>query len=110
MRTHVDEFNFFTKNSSRWIDWIASVFLIKEHGPCSYYLDNDFIYCDGQDIWIYGVEPYGKQAIDWVENMYDCLHKESTHIPVTEYHPELDEAPLLLVLEYLVFAIQHNYL
>ena len=39
--THVDEFKVVAKDPDIWIKRIASISLIKEHGPRKYYLDND---------------------------------------------------------------------
>ena len=70
-----------------WVDRIATVFMVKKHGPRNYYLDNYYTYHDGRDTTIYGVQTYAKEAVARVEHLYDCLPMESTHIPVTEYHP-----------------------
>ena len=78
-----------------WVDRIATVFLVKEHGPRNYYLGNDYTYHDGQDTWIYGIQTYAKEAVACVERLHSCLSKESTHMPVTDCHLELDTSPLL---------------
>ena len=46
-------------------------------------------------MWTYGVRTYAKEELSRVERIYGCLPKESTPMPVTEYHPELDDIPLL---------------
>ena len=49
--------------------------MVKEHGPRSYYLGNDYTYHDGEDMWTYGCKTYSKEAIDRVERLYGCLAK-----------------------------------
>ena len=48
--THVDDFKVVAKNSSYWIDHIASDFIVKQHGPRNYYLGNDYTYHNGKDM------------------------------------------------------------
>ena len=93
--THVDDFKVVAKDPQMWVDRIATVFLFKEYGPRNYYLGNDYTYHDGQDILTYGIQTYTKEAVSRVELMYGCLPKESTPMPVTDCHPELDTSPLL---------------
>lgn len=71
--THVDDFKVVAKNPTMWIDRIASIFLVKEHGPRNYYLGNDYTYHDGQDIWTYGVQTYATEAVSKVERLYGTL-------------------------------------
>ena len=61
-----------------WVDRIATVFLVKEHGQRNYSLGNDYTYHDGQDTWTYGIQTYSKEAVARVERMYVFLSKEST--------------------------------
>ena len=68
---------------------------MKSHGPRNYYLGCDYKYHDGEDMWTYGGTTYTKEAIDRVERIFGTLSKESTPLPVTELHPELDTSPLL---------------
>lgn len=93
--THVDDFKVVARDPGLWVDRIAGAFLVKEHGPRSYYLGNDYTYHDGEDMWTYGCKTYAKEAIDRVERLYGCLAKESTPLPVMDCHPEMDESSLL---------------
>lgn len=92
---HVDNSKVIAKDPMMWIDRIAGAFLIKEHGPHKYYLGNDYTYHEGQDIWTYGSHTYSKEAVARVERVFGCLAKESTPLPVTDCHPELDTSLLL---------------
>ena len=93
--THVDDFKIVAKDSTIWIDTIAAVFLIKERKPRRYWLDDNYAYYDGKDMGTYGVHKYAKEVVSHIEHIYGCLPKESTPMPVTEWHPELDNTPLL---------------
>ena len=93
--THVGELKVVAKNPSIWIEQIASTFIIKEHGPRSYYRNNDYSYHDGQNMWTYGCQSYTKEEVSRVERIYECLPKESTPLPVIDCHPELNKSPLL---------------
>ena len=78
-----------------WIDKISSAFLVKSYGPRDYYLDCNYKYHDGEDMWTYGGTTYTKEAIASVERIFGPLPKESTPLPATALHPELDTSPLL---------------
>ena len=78
-----------------WIDRIAGAFLVKSHGPRSYCLGNDYHFHDGANLWTYSASTYTKEAIARVERIFGCLSKESSPLPVTDRHPELDTSPLL---------------
>ena len=93
--THVDDFKVVVHDANMWVDRIASAFLVKSHGPRDYYLGCNYKYHDGEDMWTYGGTTYTKEAIDRVERIFGTLPKESTPLPVTELHPELDTSPLL---------------
>ena len=93
--THVYYFKVVVKNPSIWIDRIASIFLIKEHGPRNYYRRNNYTYHSDQNIQIHGCQTYAKESVARVERLYGCLTKESTPIRVTDCHSELDDTPLL---------------
>jgi hypothetical protein len=69
----VDGFKVVAKNPTMWIDRIASIFLVKEHGPRNYYLGGNYTYHDGQDIWTYGVQTYVTEAVSKVERLYGTL-------------------------------------
>ena len=73
--THTNDFKVVAKDSTVWIDYIASVFLIKELRPCKYYLGNGYTYHDGQDMWTYGSLTYVADAVLHVERIYGCLPK-----------------------------------
>ena len=103
--THVDDFKIVAKNPTSWVDCIAAIFLVKEHGPRSYYLGNDYTYHDGQDIWTYGVQTYATEAVAKVERLYGTLPKESTPLPVGDCHPELDTSSLLDLDDHRIFQM-----
>ena len=103
--THVDDFKIVAKNPTSWVDRIAAIFLVKEHGPRSYYLGNDYTYHDGQDIWTYGVQTYATEAVAKVERLYGTLPKESTPLPVGDCHPELDTSSLLDLDDHRIFQM-----
>jgi len=93
--THVDDFKVVCTNPEMWIDRIASVFLVKSHGPRDYYLGNDYFYHEDMDVWTYGTKTYTKEALARVERIFGCLPFNSTPLPPNDCHPELDESPLL---------------
>ena len=68
--THVDNFKVVVKDPDILTERVASVFLIKEHGPRKYHLGNDCKYHDDQDMWTYGISTYAKDAIARVERIY----------------------------------------
>ena len=78
-----------------WVDRIAGMFLVKEHGPRAYYHGNDYTYHDTENMWTYNYFTYTKEASDRVERLYGCLSNESTPLPVKDCHPELDTSPLI---------------
>ena len=78
-----------------WFDGITGMFLVKENGPCAKHLGNDYTYHDIEDGWTYNCLNYTKEAIARVERLYGCIPEESTPLPVTDCHPELDILPLL---------------
>ena len=49
--THVDDFKIVSKNHGMWVDCIAGMFLVKEHGPRAYYHGNDYTYHDTENMW-----------------------------------------------------------
>ena len=56
--TRVSGFKIAAKDLTIWIDRIASVFLIKEHGPHVYYLRNEYTYHNRKYIRAYDVQAY----------------------------------------------------
>ena len=56
-------------------------------------------------MWTYGCQTYAKEAVAHVEQIYGCLSKEATHMPVTDYHPELDHTPLLGIDDHCKFQM-----
>ncbi len=60
-----------------WIDHIAGIFLIQEHGPYNYELGNNYAYHDGKDIWTYNAKTYEIEAIAKVENIFGCILKNA---------------------------------
>ena len=93
--THVDDFKIVAKDADKWLQKISHTFLVKSHGPRSYYLGNDYKYHEELDVWTYGGLTYTKEAIDRVDRIFGCQAKVSTPLPVTDCHPELDTSPLL---------------
>ena len=93
--SHVDNFKVVVKDPDIWIERIASVFLIKEHGPRNYYLGNDYKLHDDQYMWTYGIYTYEKNVVARVERIYGCLSKVFTPLPTTDCHPETDKPPIL---------------
>ena len=61
-----------------WLKYISSALLVKEHGPRKYYLSNDYVYYETQELWTYGGQTYTKEAITRVERIFECLPKQST--------------------------------
>ena len=53
------------------------------------------MYHETQGLWTYGGQTYTKEAITRVERIFGCLPKQSTPLPVTDCHPEVDTSPLL---------------
>ena len=103
--THVDDFKIVAHDANMWMDRIASAFLVKSHGPRDYYLGCDYKFHDGEDMWTYGGTTYTREAVNRVERLYGTLSKESTPLPVTELHPELDTSPLLGLDEHRKFQM-----
>ena len=55
-------------------------------------------------MWTYSCQTYEKEAIRRVEDMFQCLKKERTPLPVKkDFHPELDKSPLLELQEHRQF-------
>ena len=84
---------------------ISANFLVKSHGLRSYYLGNDYIYHDVEDMCTYGCHTYVKEAIAKVERMFGTLTKESTPMPVDDCHPELDASSLLGLNDICIFQM-----
>ena len=103
--THVDDFKVVARNPGHWVDRIACIFLIKEHGPRNYYLGNDYTHHDGEDMWTYGCQTYATEAVARVERLYGCLPKVSTPLPVEDCHPEMDTSPLLALDDHRKFQM-----
>ena len=87
--THVDNFKVMDIYPEIWINPIALVFLVKSHGLCAYYLGNDYHYHEDIDVWTYSTETYTKDALACVEQIFGCLPKNSTPLPLN-CHPETD--------------------
>ena len=99
--THVDDFKIIADDPSMYIDRISGAFLIKNHGTPNYYLGNDYQFHEVQKMWTYSCQTYEKEAIRKVEDMYHCLKKVRTPLPVSaDFHPELDKSPLLELKEH----------
>ena len=61
--THVDDFNAVAKDPDILIEYIASVFLIKENVPRHYYLGNDCRDHYDQYTYAYVISTYEKDAV-----------------------------------------------
>ena len=48
--THVDDFKIVAHDADKWLHTISHTFLVKSHGPRSYYLGNDYTYHEGLDV------------------------------------------------------------
>ena len=93
--THVDDFKIVAREPEKWLQYVQDSFLVKESGPRKYYLGNDYSYHDHLGLWTFGGATYTKEAIARVERIFGCLAKQSTPLPVTDCHPEVDQSPLL---------------
>ena len=58
--THVDDFKVVAKDPYIWIEYISSIFLIKERDPQQYHLGNDCRDHGDQNMWTYGISTYAK--------------------------------------------------
>ena len=94
----MDDFKIVECKPEMWLNYIQGAFLVKESGPRKYYLSNDYTYQEQYAHWTYGNTAYTKEAIARVERIFECLAKQSTPLPVTDWHPEMDSS-LLLGLE-----------
>ncbi len=95
--THVDDFKIVARDPSYWMTRVEQAFLVKESGPPSYYLGNDYTYHegDGQDMWTYGCKTYVEESIRRVESEFGHLRKNKSPLPQADTHPETDTSPLL---------------
>ena len=62
---------------------MGTISLVKEHGTCRYYLGNNIIYHDVQNIWTYVVHTYAKGAVPHVKYLYNIYTKGA--VPRVEY-------------------------
>ena len=99
----MDNFKVVAKDLEIYIERIASVFLIKEHGPRNYYLGNDYTYHEEYDMWTYGISTYTKEAVAWVIGIYGRLSKVSMNLPTTDWHPETNTSPILNLDDYMKY-------
>ena len=58
--THVDNVKVVAKDLNIWIEYIASIFLIKENDPRQYYIGNECRDHGDQDMWAYFMSTYAK--------------------------------------------------
>ena len=91
----MDDFKVIDIYPEMWIDLIPAVFLVKSHGPHTYYLGNDYQLYDGSDVWTYSTKTYTKEALAQVEHFFGYLTKNSTPILVEGCHLEMDFSSLL---------------
>lgn len=103
--THVDGFKVITKYLKTWIDQIAGICIVKEMSPWSYYLGNAYTCHDGKYIWTYICLTHSKKATNRGKWLYGCLPKKFTPLSVMDYHPELDDSPLLPLNSHQKFQI-----
>ena len=61
--THLDDFKCVAKDPGMWIDRISSTFFVKESGPRSYYLGNDYTCHAEHDMWTYSSKTYAAKAV-----------------------------------------------
>ena len=54
--TQVDDFKIVARDPNQGIKQISNAFLVKSHGPRSYYLGANYVYHESQDIWTYGAK------------------------------------------------------
>ena len=79
---------------------IKGAFLVKESGPCGYYLGNDYHYHNDADLWTYSSQTYSLEAIRKVESIFcplptwkSALPTESTKNEAAN-HSKTDTSPL----------------
>ena len=75
--THVDDFKIVARDPNQWIKKISNAFLVKSHGPRSYYLGANYVYHESQDIWTYGAKTYTSEGIARVERRKSLRHCRS---------------------------------
>ena len=68
--THIDGFKIVAKDADSWLHKISHTFLVKSHGPRSYYLGNDYTYHEDLDVWTYDGITYTKDVIGRTERIY----------------------------------------
>ena len=94
--THVDDFKVIAKDPTSWMNVIKKTFLVKSCGPPDYYLGNNYVFIDDENIWTVGCQTYLAEAIRKVEAIFGVLPKNKTPLPVKDdLCPELDSSPLL---------------
>ena len=47
---HLDDLNIVAEDADSWLQMIARAFLVESHGPHSFYLGNDYTYCEELDV------------------------------------------------------------
>ena len=53
------------------------------------------LFHEEHNMWTYGWKTYYKESIARVEHLFGCLRNEPTPLPIDDFHPELDDSPLL---------------
>lgn len=99
--THVDDFKIVAKDPWHYMKIIQSQYIVKDIGPPSYYLGNDyFVRPDG--FRYVGSSTYVKEALRRVQDKFGELTKERSPAPRDD-HPELDESALCTPDEIRIF-------
>ena len=50
---------------------------------------------DGQEVWTYGTKFYMKEALACIGQIFGCIPKVKTPLPVEDCYPKMDESSLL---------------
>ena len=93
--THVDDFKIIARDPNKWMEMIKQTFLVKQAGPPDYYLGNNYRYEDNENIWTVGTVTYLNEAVRKVEEIFGTLRMYKTPLPADNFHPEMDDSPLL---------------
>jgi hypothetical protein len=99
--THVNDFTIVAKEPFKWMGEIQSGYLVKDIGPPTYYLGNDY-FTDSPGNKYVGSSTYVCEAIRKVESKYGELTPEHTSAAPDD-HPEDNLSPLYLVDETKIF-------
>jgi len=95
--THVDDFKIVAHDPQRWVNIIKETFLLKDAGPPTYYLGNDYRYDESIGAWILGANTYVKECLRKIQDsMGENEYLVPNKAPLPENcHPEMDTSALL---------------